>query len=116
MPFTFQIGNHSCQISERHLRDIIDHKREHVFSTYEKFIDFFRNIFTSRSLISDYREIYNLQSTIYCAKKTSVQILRSLSRYDHFRSEMKTVHDGAPFLDILNLLMSPGLKQEINTL
>ncbi|HGB7570025.1 TPA: hypothetical protein ACIV8H_003703, partial [Salmonella enterica subsp. enterica serovar Java] len=28
MPFTFQIGNHSCQISERHLRDIIDHKRE----------------------------------------------------------------------------------------
>ncbi|WP_437437132.1 hypothetical protein, partial [Salmonella enterica] len=21
MPFTFQIGNHSCQISERHLRD-----------------------------------------------------------------------------------------------
>lgn len=42
MPFTFQIGNHSCQISERHLRDIIDHKREHVFSTYEKFIDFFQ--------------------------------------------------------------------------
>lgn len=91
MPFTFQIGNHSCQISERHLRDIIDHKREHVFSTYEKFIDFFRNIFTSRSLISDYREIYNL-----LCQKTSVQILRSLSRYDHFRSEMKTVHDGAP--------------------
>ncbi|WP_426780125.1 hypothetical protein, partial [Salmonella enterica] len=26
MPFTFQIGNHSCQISERYLRDIIDHK------------------------------------------------------------------------------------------
>ncbi|HFZ8644996.1 TPA: hypothetical protein ACIPCT_001793, partial [Salmonella enterica subsp. enterica serovar Infantis] len=25
MPFTFQIGNHSCQISERYLRDIIDH-------------------------------------------------------------------------------------------
>ncbi|HFG9985973.1 TPA: hypothetical protein ACIBZ4_003426, partial [Salmonella enterica subsp. enterica serovar Java] len=24
MPFTFQIGNHSCQISERYLRDIID--------------------------------------------------------------------------------------------
>ncbi|ENV6950656.1 TPA: hypothetical protein ACGKPR_002242, partial [Salmonella enterica subsp. enterica serovar Typhimurium] len=23
MPFTFQIGNHSCQISERYLRDII---------------------------------------------------------------------------------------------
>ncbi|HIC7282628.1 TPA: hypothetical protein ACW5QZ_004406, partial [Salmonella enterica] len=21
MPFTFQIGNHSCQISERYLRD-----------------------------------------------------------------------------------------------
>lgn len=60
MPFTFHIGNHSCQISEKYLRDIIDNKREHVFSTYEKFIDFFRNIFTSRSLISDYREIYNL--------------------------------------------------------
>ncbi|HFG5658349.1 TPA: hypothetical protein ACIS62_004526, partial [Salmonella enterica subsp. enterica serovar Typhimurium] len=27
MPFTFQIGNHSCQISERYLRDIIDNKR-----------------------------------------------------------------------------------------
>ncbi|HFG9932092.1 TPA: hypothetical protein ACIWE4_002516, partial [Salmonella enterica subsp. enterica serovar Java] len=26
MPFTFQIGNHSCQISERYLRDIIDNK------------------------------------------------------------------------------------------
>ncbi|ENY2216305.1 hypothetical protein ACFVQM_000737, partial [Salmonella enterica] len=26
MPFTFQIGNHSCQISEKYLRDIIDHK------------------------------------------------------------------------------------------
>ncbi|EAR4681260.1 TPA_asm: Secreted effector kinase SteC, partial [Salmonella enterica subsp. enterica serovar Java] len=50
MPFTFQIGNHSCHISERHLRDIIDHKKEHIFSTCEKFIDFFRNIFTSRSL------------------------------------------------------------------
>lgn len=75
MPFTFHIGNHSCQISEKHLRDIID-----------------------------------------CAKKTSVPILRSLSRYDHFRGEMKTVHDGAPFLDILNLLMPPDLKQEINTL
>lgn len=46
MPFTFHIGNHSCQISERYLRDIIDNKREHVFSTCEKFIDFFRNIFT----------------------------------------------------------------------
>ncbi|HGE9946269.1 TPA: hypothetical protein ACGBL6_004490, partial [Salmonella enterica subsp. enterica serovar Panama] len=23
MPFTFQIGNHSCQISEKYLRDII---------------------------------------------------------------------------------------------
>ncbi|EEQ0038059.1 Secreted effector kinase SteC, partial [Salmonella enterica subsp. enterica serovar Ohio] len=65
MPFTFHIGNHSCQISERYLRDIIDNKREHVFSTYEKFIDFFRNIFTRRSLISDYREIYNL----LCQKK-----------------------------------------------
>lgn len=42
MPFTFHIGNHSCQISEKHLRDIIDNKREHVFSTYEKFIDFFQ--------------------------------------------------------------------------
>ncbi|EHJ0966008.1 TPA: Secreted effector kinase SteC, partial [Salmonella enterica subsp. enterica serovar 1,4,[5],12:i:-] len=52
MPFTFQIGNHNCQISERYLRDIIDNKREHVFSTCEKFIDFFRNIFTRRSLIS----------------------------------------------------------------
>lgn len=97
MPFTFQIGNHSCQISERYLRDIIDNKKEHVFSTYEKFIDFFRNIFTSRSLISDIEKYI-----IYCAKKTSVPILRSLSRYDHFRGEMKTVHDGAPFLDILN--------------
>ncbi|ENV7125331.1 hypothetical protein ACXAJZ_002173, partial [Salmonella enterica subsp. enterica serovar Reading] len=28
MPFTFQIGNHSCQISEKYLRDIIDHKKE----------------------------------------------------------------------------------------
>ncbi|EDE2251343.1 Secreted effector kinase SteC [Salmonella enterica] len=65
MPFTFHIGNHSCQISERYLRDIIDNKREHVFSTCEKFIDFFRNIFTRRSLISDYREIYNL----LCQKK-----------------------------------------------
>ncbi|MGL0544049.1 Secreted effector kinase SteC, partial [Salmonella enterica subsp. enterica] len=55
MPFTFHIGNHSCQISERYLRYIIDNKREHVFSTCEKFIDFFRNIFTRRSLISDYR-------------------------------------------------------------
>lgn len=106
MPFTFQIGNHSCQISERYLRDIIDNKREHVFSTCEKFIDFFRNIFTRRSLISDYREIYNL----LCQKK-SIPILKGLSLQDHFRSEMKTVHDGAPFLDILNLLMSPGLKQ-----
>ncbi|WP_426784214.1 hypothetical protein, partial [Salmonella enterica] len=26
MPFTFQIRNHSCQISEKYLRDIIDHK------------------------------------------------------------------------------------------
>lgn len=106
MPFTFQIGNHSCQISERHLRDIIDHKREHVFSTYEKFIDFFRNIFTSRSLF-----LIIEKSIIYCAKKKSIPILKGLSLQDHFRSEMKTVHDGAPFLDMLNLLMPPDLKQ-----
>lgn len=111
MPFTFHIGNHSCQISERYLRDIIDNKREHVFSTCEKFIDFFRNIFTNRSLISDYREIYNL----LCQKKEHPDI-KGLSLQGHFRSEMKTVHDGAPLLDILNLLMPPDLKQEINTL
>lgn len=106
MPFTFHIGNHSCQISERYLRDIIDNKREHVFSTCEKFIDFFRNIFTRRSLISDYREIYNL----LCQKKEHPDIKGPFSP-GPFRSEMKTVHDGAPFLDILNLLMPPDLKQ-----
>ncbi|ELH1459112.1 Secreted effector kinase SteC, partial [Salmonella enterica subsp. enterica serovar Derby] len=83
MPFTFHIGNHSCQISEKHLRDIIDNKREHVFSTYEKFIDFFRNIFTRRSLISDYKEIYNL----LCQKNERPDItkpfsLRPFSRRD----------------------------------
>ncbi|MER3178882.1 SPI-2 type III secretion system effector kinase SteC [Salmonella enterica] len=83
MPFTFQIGNHNCQISEKYLRDIIDNKREHVFSTYEKFIDFFRNIFTRRSLISDYREIYNL----LCQKNERPDItkpfsLRPFSRRD----------------------------------
>ncbi|VEA86632.1 putative inner membrane protein [Salmonella enterica subsp. enterica serovar Goldcoast] len=83
MPFTFQIGNHSCQISEKYLRDIIDNKKEHVFSTYEKFIDFFRNIFTRRSLISDYKEIYNL----LCQKNERPDItkpfsLRPFSRRD----------------------------------
>ncbi|HCM1978056.1 TPA: Secreted effector kinase SteC [Salmonella enterica subsp. houtenae serovar 47:z36:-] len=83
MPFTFHIGNHSCQISEKYLRDIIDHKKEHVFSTYEKFIDFFRNIFTRRSLISDYKEIYNL----LCQKNERPDItkpfsLRPFSRRD----------------------------------
>ncbi|AUM40394.1 Secreted effector kinase SteC [Salmonella enterica] len=83
MPFTFQIGNHSCQISEKYLRDIIDHKKEHVFSTYEKFIDFFRNIFTRRSLISDYKEIYDL----LCQKNERPDIskpfsLRPFSRRD----------------------------------
>ncbi|EOX8479045.1 Secreted effector kinase SteC [Salmonella enterica subsp. indica] len=75
MPFTFQIGNHSCHISESHLRDIIDNKREHVFSTCERFIDFFRSIFTSRSLISDYREIYNL----LCQKKEHLDIKKPFS-------------------------------------
>ncbi|HFW1655997.1 TPA: Secreted effector kinase SteC [Salmonella enterica subsp. houtenae serovar [1],40:z4,z23:-] len=65
MPFTFHIGNHSCRISESHLRDIIENKREHIFSTCEKFIDFFRSVFTGRSLISDYKEIY----TLLCQKK-----------------------------------------------
>lgn len=106
MPFTFQIGNHSCQISERYLRDIIDNKREHVFSTCEKFIDFFRNIFTKRSLISDYREIYNL----LCQKKEHPDIKGPFSP-GPFSKRDETVHDGAPFLDILNLLMPPDLKQ-----
>ncbi len=60
MQFVFHIGNHSCHISENHLRDIVDNKREYIFSTCERFIDFFRNIFTNRSLISEYKEIYNL--------------------------------------------------------
>ncbi|KMT80608.1 hypothetical protein SEEN6807_02871, partial [Salmonella enterica subsp. enterica serovar Newport str. 36807] len=47
---------------------------------------------------------------LLCQKK-SIPILKGLSLQDHFRSEMKTVHDGAPFLDILNLLMPPDLKQ-----
>ncbi|EOF6193755.1 Secreted effector kinase SteC [Salmonella enterica] len=65
MPFTFYIGNHSCRISESHLKDIIENKREHIFSTCEKFIDFFRSVFTGRSLICDYKEIY----TLLCQKK-----------------------------------------------
>ncbi|EAT1195599.1 Secreted effector kinase SteC [Salmonella enterica] len=65
MPFTFYIGNHSYRISESHLKDIIENKREHIFSTCEKFIDFFRSVFTGRSLISDYKEIY----TLLCQKK-----------------------------------------------
>ncbi|ECK7332937.1 Secreted effector kinase SteC [Salmonella enterica subsp. houtenae] len=65
MPFTFYIGNHSCRISESHLKDIIENKRKHIFSTCEKFIDFFRSVFTGRSLISDYKEIY----TLLCQKK-----------------------------------------------
>ncbi|ECD9325045.1 Secreted effector kinase SteC [Salmonella enterica subsp. houtenae] len=65
MPFTFYIGNHSCRISESHLKDIIENKIEHIFSTCEKFIDFFRSVFTGRSLISDYKEIY----TLLCQKK-----------------------------------------------
>lgn len=65
MPFIFHVGNRNCHISESHLRDIIDNKREHVFSTCEKFIDFFRSIFTNRSLIAEYKEIYNL----LCPKK-----------------------------------------------
>ncbi|EDM4062440.1 Secreted effector kinase SteC [Salmonella enterica subsp. houtenae serovar Houten] len=65
MPFTFYIGNHSCRISESHLKDIIENKREHIFSTCEQFIDFFRSVFTGRSLISDYKEIY----TLLCQKK-----------------------------------------------
>ncbi|EAP1214474.1 Secreted effector kinase SteC [Salmonella enterica] len=65
MPFTFYIGNYSCRISESHLKDIIENKREHIFSTCEKFIDFFRSVFTGRSLISDYKEIY----TLLCQKK-----------------------------------------------
>ncbi|ECD9818587.1 Secreted effector kinase SteC, partial [Salmonella enterica] len=48
-----------------HLKDIIENKREHIFSTCEKFIDFFRSVFTGRSLISDYKEIY----TLLCQKK-----------------------------------------------
>lgn len=60
MQFIFHIGNHSCHISESHLRDVVDNKREYIFSTCERFIDFFRNIFTNRSLISEYKEIYNL--------------------------------------------------------
>lgn len=75
MPFTFYIGNHSCRISESHLKDIIENKREHIFSTCEKFIDFFRSVFTGRSLISDYKEIY----TLLCQKK-SAQILKGLFR------------------------------------
>ncbi|EFR2129305.1 Secreted effector kinase SteC, partial [Salmonella enterica] len=43
----------------------IENKREHIFSTCEKFIDFFRSVFTGRSLISDYKEIY----TLLCQKK-----------------------------------------------
>lgn len=111
MPFTFQIGNHSCQISERYLRDIIDNKREHVFSTCEKFIDFFRNIFTKRSLISDYREIYNL----LCQKNEHPDIKGPFSP-GPFSKRDEDCTRWRPFLDILNLLMPPGLKQEINTL
>ncbi|EAR7071978.1 Secreted effector kinase SteC [Salmonella enterica] len=70
MPFTFHIGDHNCRISESYLRDIIEYKREHIFSTYEKFMDFFRIIFTRRSLISDYKEIYDL----LCQKKERPEI------------------------------------------
>lgn len=70
MQFTFYIGNRNCHISESHLRDIIDNKKEYVFSTWEKFIDFFRNIFTGRSSIAEYKEIYDL----LCQKKTSSDI------------------------------------------
>lgn len=52
--------NNVCHISEEHISDLLQGKNVYQFSFFEKFIDFFRNIFTGVSTISEYYQIYHL--------------------------------------------------------
>lgn len=52
--------NDVCHISRERMSDLLQGKDVYQFSRFEKFIDYFRHIFTGKSAISEYYQIHHL--------------------------------------------------------
>lgn len=61
MQIDFQLNNIDYSVSDSLMRNIMDYRVGlHEFSVFERFVDFFYYLFTGESVISDYREIYEI--------------------------------------------------------
>ena len=52
--------NDVCHISSEQMSDLLEGKDVYQFSLFEKFIDYFRHVFTGKSTISEYYQIHHL--------------------------------------------------------
>lgn len=52
--------NNVCHISSEQMSDLLEGKDVYQFSLFEKFIDYFRHVFTGKSTISEYFQIHHL--------------------------------------------------------
>lgn len=60
MSVAIPLVNDVCHISREQMSDLLEGKDVYQFSLFEKFIDFFRYVFTGKSKISEYYQIHCL--------------------------------------------------------
>lgn len=60
MSLAIPFVNDICHISSAQILDLLQGKDVYQFSSFEKFIDYFRHIFTGKSTISEYYQIHHL--------------------------------------------------------
>ena len=60
MSVTIPFVNNTCNISRGQMSDLLQGKDVYQFSLLEKFIDYFRHVFTGKSTISEYYQIHHL--------------------------------------------------------
>lgn len=60
MSIAIPFVNDVCHISREQMSDLLEGKNVYQFSLLERFIDFFRHVFTGKSTISEYNQIHHL--------------------------------------------------------
>lgn len=60
MSVAIPLVNDVCHISSEQMSDLLQGKDVYQFSLFEKFIDYFRHVFTGKSTISEYYQIHHL--------------------------------------------------------
>ncbi|MFP1961830.1 hypothetical protein [Lonsdalea quercina] len=93
MQIGFNLNNIDYKMSDSLLRNLMDNDAElYDFSVFERFVDFFKYLFTGNSTISDYRAIYEILYPHHSTVKISDPLsLRSWGRGFYDPTEWRTV-------------------------